>query len=503
MAYEALNHAGHLGSPLLVVLNDNAMSIERNVGAMSAYLSRLRLDPKLSRFRHDLERYVQRLPGVGERMATVGSQLKDGLKAVLVPGMLFEELGFTYVGVVDGHDIQELRASLRRALALEGPVLLHCRTTKGKGYEPAERHPGRYHGIPPSSRDLHEGVGPRGPDHLHAGVRRGARGLGPTRRTRHRHHGGHGGRYGTRSSPADLPGALLRRGDRRGARRRLRRGPGCRGKASGGGHLLDVPAEGLRPDHPRRLPAGSARGLRRGPSRPGGRGRAHPPWGLRPFLPAHHPRPHRVRSQGRSRTAATPRHRAAPWMALRSSATRARREWACLCRGPYGLSMDRGSSSCARDATSPSWPSAPAWDSRQKAAALLAARGIEATVANVRRVRPLDGESSSLPRRESSGAAHGGGQRPRRRFRFGRPRVAHRPGPLFAHRPRRAARRLRGAGSAGRPTQAKWDSTRRASRPPPCPCSSGGAPAGTDADGQDHPRAPRRATGGARAGGYA
>ncbi len=151
MAYEALNHAGHLGSPLLVILNDNAMSIERNVGAMSTYLSRLRLDPKLSRFRHDLERYVQRLPGVGERMASVGSQLKDGLKAVLVPGMLFEELGFTYVGVVDGHDIQELRASLKRALALEGPVLLHCRTTKGKGYEPAERFPGRYHGIPPSA----------------------------------------------------------------------------------------------------------------------------------------------------------------------------------------------------------------------------------------------------------------------------------------------------------------------------------------------------------------
>ncbi len=163
MAYEALNHAGHLGSPLLVVLNDNAMSIERNVGAMSAYLSRLRLDPKLSRFRHDLERYVQRLPGVGERMATVGSQLKDGLKAVLVPGMLFEELGFTYVGVVDGHDIQELRASLRRALALEGPVLLHCRTTKGKGYEPAERHPGRYHGIPPSSATSTKASDPEGP----------------------------------------------------------------------------------------------------------------------------------------------------------------------------------------------------------------------------------------------------------------------------------------------------------------------------------------------------
>ena len=163
MAYEALNHAGHLGSPLLVVLNDNDMSIERNVGAMSMYLSRLRLDPKLTRFRHDLERYVQRLPGVGETFAAMGSQLKEGLKALLVPGMLFEELGFTYVGVIDGHDIEELRSSLRRALALEGPVLLHCRTTKGKGYEPAERFPGRYHGIPPSFSSAEETAHPEGP----------------------------------------------------------------------------------------------------------------------------------------------------------------------------------------------------------------------------------------------------------------------------------------------------------------------------------------------------
>ena len=82
--------------------------------------------------------------------------MKDGVKAVLVPGMLFEELGFTYIGVVDGHDIGALRASLRRALALEGPVLLQCRTIKGKGYEPAERHPGRFHGIPPFSRSTGE-----------------------------------------------------------------------------------------------------------------------------------------------------------------------------------------------------------------------------------------------------------------------------------------------------------------------------------------------------------
>jgi 1-deoxy-D-xylulose-5-phosphate synthase len=163
LAFEALNHAGHLGTPLLVILNDNTMSIERNVGAMSNYLTKLRTDPKLSRLRHDLERKLQRLPGVGERMAVMGSQLKESIKAALVPGMLFEELGFTYVGVVDGHDIDELRLKIRRSLQLGVPVLMHCRTTKGKGYAPAELHPGRYHGTPPFSVPTGESLDPEGP----------------------------------------------------------------------------------------------------------------------------------------------------------------------------------------------------------------------------------------------------------------------------------------------------------------------------------------------------
>lgn len=163
MAYEALNHAGHLGVPLVVVLNDNTMSIEKNVGAISNYLSRLRTDPNLYRMRRELERRLRRLPGVGDVMAALGEQLKDGIKAALVPGMLFEELGFTYVGVVDGHDIDDLRASLRRALAVEKPVLLHCRTVKGKGFPPAEQHPGRYHGVPGASRTEASVADPEGP----------------------------------------------------------------------------------------------------------------------------------------------------------------------------------------------------------------------------------------------------------------------------------------------------------------------------------------------------
>lgn len=163
MAYEALNHAGHLSTPLLVILNDNTMSIERNVGAMSAYLSRLRTDPTLYRLRRDLERRLQRLPGVGDFVATVNEQIKDSIKAAVVPGMLFEELGFTYVGVVDGHSIEDLRGSIRRSLALNRPVLLHCQTVKGKGYEPAEKQPGRYHGTPRFSVSTGECLDAEGP----------------------------------------------------------------------------------------------------------------------------------------------------------------------------------------------------------------------------------------------------------------------------------------------------------------------------------------------------
>lgn len=146
MAFEGLNQAGHLKVPVVVVLNDNEMSIGRNVGAISSYLTRLRTDPTLYRFRRDLERLVQQVPGIGEAIYAVGGQLKEGVKAAFVPGMLFEELGFTYLGVIDGHDIEAVRHYLRRAVELGGPVLLHVRTVKGRGYGPAEREPDKFHG---------------------------------------------------------------------------------------------------------------------------------------------------------------------------------------------------------------------------------------------------------------------------------------------------------------------------------------------------------------------
>ncbi|MCL6106952.1 MAG: 1-deoxy-D-xylulose-5-phosphate synthase [Actinobacteria bacterium] len=159
IAYEALNQAGHLRTPLMVILNDNEMSIKANVGAISQYLTRLRLDPTLSKLREDLEHGIDKIPGIRGGMRS----LKESLKAFLVPGRLFEELGFAYVGVIDGHDIKALRKSIRAAMEIERPVLIHIKTIKGKGYQPAEARPDTFHGIAPFSVSTGEAIKQPGP----------------------------------------------------------------------------------------------------------------------------------------------------------------------------------------------------------------------------------------------------------------------------------------------------------------------------------------------------
>lgn len=149
VAFEALNHAGQLRTPLVVVLNDNQMSIRPNVGALQLYLNRLRLDPTLTRLREDLERGVQRIPGIGEKAYALGKDVKESMKALIIPGMLFEEMGFAYLGVVDGHDIRAVREAVRQAVETRRPVVVHVKTVKGKGYEPAEERPERFHGTGP------------------------------------------------------------------------------------------------------------------------------------------------------------------------------------------------------------------------------------------------------------------------------------------------------------------------------------------------------------------
>lgn len=156
MAYEALNHAGHIKAKVTVILNDNKMSIGSNVGSMSAYLGRIRSDPKYSRLKKDFETFVTRVPHIGRRLVETAERLKGGLKYLIMPGMLFEELGFTYFGPVDGHDLAALRNVLKQADKMNGPVLVHVVTEKGKGYRYAEIEPEMFHGIGPF--DLHNGT---------------------------------------------------------------------------------------------------------------------------------------------------------------------------------------------------------------------------------------------------------------------------------------------------------------------------------------------------------
>jgi 1-deoxy-D-xylulose-5-phosphate synthase len=139
VAFEAIGQAGGMGTPIVVVLNDNGMSISPNVGALSRYFNRVRLNPKLWHAREGVEGGLARLPGaVGAAFEKLGPQLKESLKAFWAPGLWWEELDWAYMGVIDGHDVHALREALREALAAERPVVVHIATIKGKGFAPAE-----------------------------------------------------------------------------------------------------------------------------------------------------------------------------------------------------------------------------------------------------------------------------------------------------------------------------------------------------------------------------
>jgi 1-deoxy-D-xylulose-5-phosphate synthase len=139
VAFEAIGQAGGLGTPLVVVLNDNGMSIAPNVGALSRYFNRVRLNPKLWHAREGVEGGLARLPGgIGSAFERLGPQLKESIKAFWAPGLWWEELDWAYMGVIDGHDVRALREALREALAAQRPVVVHIATVKGKGFAPAE-----------------------------------------------------------------------------------------------------------------------------------------------------------------------------------------------------------------------------------------------------------------------------------------------------------------------------------------------------------------------------
>jgi len=149
LAFEGLNQAGHIDQDLIVILNDNEMSISRNVGALSSYLNRLMTGQFVNRFRNDMKSFLETLPGIGKSVLRFAKQAEESFKGLLMPGLLFEELGMKYIGPIDGHRLDYLIETFQNIKKLRGPILVHVITKKGKGYPPAEKNPDRFHGISP------------------------------------------------------------------------------------------------------------------------------------------------------------------------------------------------------------------------------------------------------------------------------------------------------------------------------------------------------------------
>lgn len=149
MAYEALNNASHLRSNFIIVLNDNNMSISENVGGMSKYLDSIRTAKTYTGLKKSVETTLKKVPGVGDKMVEHIRKTKSGIKHLFVPGMFFEDMGITYLGPVDGHNVKELYRVFREAKKMNNAVLIHVMTKKGKGYRPAELEPSRFHGTGP------------------------------------------------------------------------------------------------------------------------------------------------------------------------------------------------------------------------------------------------------------------------------------------------------------------------------------------------------------------
>jgi len=149
LAFEGLNQTGHIDKDLIVILNDNEMSISPNVGALSSYLNRLMTGQFVNRFRRDMGNFLKTLPGIGKSVLRIAKQAEESLKGLIMPGLLFEELGLKYIGPIDGHRLDYLIETFQNIKKLEGPILIHVITKKGKGYPPAEMNPARFHGVPP------------------------------------------------------------------------------------------------------------------------------------------------------------------------------------------------------------------------------------------------------------------------------------------------------------------------------------------------------------------
>ncbi|MFH1897672.1 MAG: 1-deoxy-D-xylulose-5-phosphate synthase [Candidatus Desantisbacteria bacterium] len=149
LAFEALNHAGYLGKDILIILNSNEMSISPTVGALAKYLNKILTAPIYNRFRKDVQELLTKVPRIGNTVADLAQRVEEGIKNVLVHGVLFEDLGLRYIGPVNGQNLPLLIETLKSVRELKGPILFHVITKKGYGYEPAEKHPNMFHGLGP------------------------------------------------------------------------------------------------------------------------------------------------------------------------------------------------------------------------------------------------------------------------------------------------------------------------------------------------------------------
>ncbi len=149
MAFEAINNAGRLKSNMIIVLNDNNMSISENVGGLANYLGKLRTNSKYTGFKENMENTLNQMPGIGKALVGKLKRSKDAIKYFMLPSMFFEDMGLTYIGPIDGHDIDQMLEAFEAASRAKKAVVVHVITRKGKGYQPAEKYPSRYHGVDP------------------------------------------------------------------------------------------------------------------------------------------------------------------------------------------------------------------------------------------------------------------------------------------------------------------------------------------------------------------
>lgn len=248
MAYEALNNAASLKSNFIIVLNDNEMSITENVGGMSSYLSGLRTASAYTDFKMDVTKALNRIPGIGPGMVDAMRKTKSSIKQIIIPGMLFEDMGLTYLGPVDGHNIPQLIKTFQEAKRFEGPILVHVLTQKGRGYEPAMRHPARFHGAGPFDVKTGLPVGKSNPTYTDV-FSTVMRKMGDRRKDVAAVTAAMMTGVRTETFLQHVPGPLFRCGNRRRARGDICSGTVTRRHYACRCDLFFIPAAGVRSDH--------------------------------------------------------------------------------------------------------------------------------------------------------------------------------------------------------------------------------------------------------------